>query len=58
MLSGPFKCNCCGEVFDEPRVIRESHGFHDGFYETFCICPYCGGDYDDYDPDKEVDEEE
>ena len=53
-----YKCKCCGEVFDEPRVIRESHGFHDGFYETFCICPYCGGDYEDYDPDKEVDEEE
>lgn len=57
MLSGPFKCNCCGEVFDEPQVIREYHGFDD-FYETFCICPYCGGDYTEYDPDEEVDEEE
>ena len=58
MLSGPYKCNCCNEVFDEPRVIRESHGFRDGFYETFCICPYCGGDYTEYDPDEEVDDEE
>lgn len=57
-MFGPYKCNCCNEVFDEPRVIRETHGFHDGFYETFCICPYCGGDYTEYDPDEEVDEEE
>lgn len=54
-MSGPYKCNCCGEIFDEPRVIRESHGFHDGFAETFYVCPYCGGDYDVYD--EEVDDD-
>ena len=51
-----YKCRCCGEVFDEPRVVRESHGFHDVFYETFYVCPNCGGDYDEYDKE-EVDED-
>lgn len=55
-MFGPYKCNCCGEVFDEPRVYKEYHGFDD-FSETWSCCPYCGGDYDDYDPDEEVDEE-
>ena len=40
-----YKCNCCDEIFDEPSVVRETHGFHDGFAETFYVCPYCGGDY-------------
>lgn len=60
-----YKCRCCDEVFSEPRVYRESHGFTDGFYETQSCCPYCGGDFEDYDPeaeaeaeDEEVDDEE
>lgn len=56
-MLGPFKCSCCGEVFNEPRVVRETHGFTDGFAETFYVCPYCGGDYDDYDSDEEVDDD-
>lgn len=58
MMFGPYKCKCCGEVFDEPRRYVETHGFTDGLYETWSCCPYCGGDYEDYDPDEEVDEEE
>lgn len=54
-MFGPYKCKCCGEVFDEPRVVRESHGFNDGFYETLHVCPYCGGDYADYN--EEVDDD-
>lgn len=54
-MFGPYKCRCCGEVFDEPRVYVETHGFTDGLYETWSCCPYCGGDYEDYDPDGEVD---
>ena len=54
-MFGPYKCNCCNEVFDEPRVVKESHGFHDMFHETFYVCPYCGGDYEPYE---EVDDEE
>ena len=63
MFTGPYICHNCGEIFDEPRVYRESHGFTDGFYETQSWCPYCGGDFEDYDPeaedeDEEVDDEE
>lgn len=56
MLSGPYKCNNCGEVFDEPEVYYEQHGFTDGRYERVSCCPYCGGDYDEFDPDEEVEE--
>lgn len=51
-MFGPYKCKDCGEVFDEPRVFKEYHGFDD-LPEIFSCCPYCGGDFDDYDPDEE-----
>ena len=57
-MFGPYKCNNCGEIFDEPRVYVETHGFTDGLYEAMSCCPCCGGDYDEFDPDEEVDEEE
>ncbi len=43
------KCTDCGYVFDyeDCRVVKESHGFDDGFYETFSCCPNCGGDFED-----------
>ena len=43
------KCTDCGYVFDydERTVVKESHGFDDGFYETFSCCPNCGGDFED-----------
>jgi hypothetical protein len=36
-------------VFDceDRTVVKESHGFDDGFYETFSCCPNCGGDFED-----------
>ena len=46
-----YKCNNCGEIFDEPWEVRETHGFNDGFYETFYVCPYCGSD--DYEEEEE-----
>lgn len=55
-MSGCYKCKCCGEIFDEPRVYLETHGFTDGFYETWSCCPYCGGDFEEYDEDEEVEE--
>lgn len=55
-MLGPYKCNCCHEVFDEPQRVIETHGFTDGFYEVFNCCPYCGGDYCEFDPDEEVEE--
>ena len=56
-MFGPYKCNNCGEVFDEPRVFVETHGFTDGLYERFSCCPNCGGDYHEVEDDEEVDEE-
>ena len=43
------KCTSCNYVFDyeDRTVVRESHGFNDGFYETFSCCPNCGGDFED-----------
>ena len=42
-------CTDCGHVFDyeDATVVKESHGFNDGFYETFSCCPNCGGDFED-----------
>ena len=41
-------CTDCGYVFDyeDRTVVKESHGFNDGFYETFSCCPSCGGDFE------------
>jgi hypothetical protein len=33
--------------FEDRTVVKESHGFDDGFYETFSLCPNCGGDFED-----------
>ena len=43
------KCTDCGYVFDyeDRTVVKERHGFDDGFYETFSCCPNCGGDFED-----------
>ena len=43
------KCTSCGYVFDyeDRTVVNESHGFNDGFCETFSCCPNCGGDFED-----------
>ena len=43
------KCADCGYVFDyeDRTVVKEGHGFDDGFYETFSCCPNCGGDFED-----------
>ena len=43
------KCTSCGYVFEyeDRTVVKESHGFDDGFCETFSCCPNCGGDFED-----------
>ena len=43
------KCTDCGYVFDyeDRTVVKESHGFDDGFLEIFSCCPNCGGDFED-----------
>lgn len=40
-----YKCKDCGYIFDEPNIITERHGFSDGLYEHFEVCPQCGGDF-------------
>lgn len=42
-----YKCLDCGEIFEEPASVRETHGFTDGFAETFYMCPHCNGDYEE-----------
>ena len=42
-----YKCSNCGEVFEMPKVVVETHGFTGGGVETFYVCPYCNGDYDE-----------
>lgn len=51
-----YKCLDCGEVFDEPASVRETHGFTDGFAEIFYMCPYCNGDYEEVHQCKKCDE--
>lgn len=51
-----YKCRCCKELFTEPSIYYEPHGFTDGQYEELACCPCCGGDYIEV-PD-EVDDEE
>lgn len=51
-----YKCLNCGEVFEEPASVRETHGFTDGFAETFYMCPYCSGDYEEAKQCQECDE--
>lgn len=51
-----YKCLDCGEVFDEPASVRETHGFTDGFAETFYMCPHCNGNYEEAKQCKECDE--
>jgi hypothetical protein len=45
-----YKCSSCGEVFEEPNAIKEDWG------ETFYVCPYCNGDYEEVHQCKECDE--
>jgi len=37
-----YKCNDCGREFEEPHEYIERHGFTDGLYETWRVCPCCG----------------
>lgn len=50
-----YKCNNCGHIFEEGEATtwKESHGFTDGFYETFAGCPMCRGDYEETTPCRE-----
>lgn len=55
-----YKCRDCHEEFDEPYVYYETHGFTDGPYEEWSVCPYCSSpDWDDCGTvDRELEEED
>lgn len=38
-----YQCHECDGFFDEPDIIKETHGFTDGSYEEVAMCPYCRG---------------
>lgn len=51
-----YKCNGCGEVFEQPKEAREAHGFTDGTHETLSVCPCCGADYSEAEQCKQCGE--
>lgn len=54
-----YKCNECGCVFEDPKVVVETHGFKFPPYEKFYVCHRCGdGDYDSYYGDEEEEDED
>lgn len=42
-MNTTYICKDCGAVFEEARLVKETHGFNDGFAETEHVCPECGG---------------
>ena len=43
-----YCCENCNFEFKTPEIYRETHGFTDGLYESFLVCPRCGsGDYEE-----------
>ena len=36
-----YKCNNCGETFDQPKATIERHGLDHPPFERVDICPYC-----------------
>lgn len=57
-----YRCKECGEIFDEPMIVRNNQGCTSAgaiMWETFCVCPNCGeGSYEEYNEDEEYDEDE
>lgn len=47
-----FRCEDCGHVFEEGKKVSESHGFDNGPFEEWVVCPVCGGAFDEVKPCK------
>lgn len=47
-----FKCVDCGRKFEHPETRYEKHGLDCPPYEAWSCCPHCGGDIEEYKPDK------
>lgn len=41
-----YICNCCGEVVDDLKEVREFMGYYGSApaYDSDYVCPYCGSD--------------
>ena len=55
-----FICLDCGEIFEEPRKVRESRGEFWGApcYEEWWGCPHCSGAYEEYSEEYEYEEDD
>lgn len=36
-----YRCDDCGVDFYKPKIVKDDHGFGDGLYERFTVCPNC-----------------
>lgn len=54
-----FICLDCGKTFDSPKVVEESRGEFWGApcWETVAYCPYCMGDFEEYKPEEEEEDD-
>ena len=54
-----WRCENCGETFDEPKIVCEDHGYdteicHIPYYEYVDHCPICDStDIDEYEEEEE-----
>lgn len=49
-----YRCNNCGEIFEEPKAIYERHGLEYPPFEKIYVCPECGvDDMEEVDEDDE-----
>lgn len=54
-----YKCPDCGEVFSDPKIVKEFHGLPGPYHELFAYCPWCASDSIFWvDEDAEEEEEE
>jgi len=55
-----YKCECCGEIFEEPKYVQECMGEFWGTpaFETWAVCPYCEGEFEEYEEEEEEDFDE
>lgn len=38
-----YICKYCAKTFEQPKMIIDTHGLDSPPYETYPVCPYCGG---------------
>ena len=54
-----YRCENCGETFEEPKIVCEDHGYdteicHIPYYEYVDHCPICDStDIEEYEEEEE-----